>query len=410
MEKYYIYILLDTRKPGNYSYNNYSFDYEPFYVGKGCSNRVITHFYEKSLKIKSHKNNKIKNIIKETGNVPKYEIVLTTHNEEEAYKYETNFIKLIGRSDLKLGPLTNLTDGGDGTRGIIQTEQSNLKRSIAHQGKKHKDETKRRLSDIKTGKKLNLTKEQRINRSKIKQGENNPFYGKKHTEEALNKKRKPVHQIDPNTNEIIETYSSIKEAHEVTGISDVHIGNTCNKRKITAGGFKWQFTDHNFIKPIKSYDRSNYKISEEGLKNISSPVFQIDVDTNVIVAKYLSITEAANFTGCNRDKISATCIRRQKRSGGFKWRYVLPGEENIEIPPIDPSLLKAKDIGGIAKPVVQLDLITLEIINTFKSASEATKLTKIYSISEVCTGNRNKAGGYKWMYKEDYDKIVAELS
>jgi len=34
MNKYYVYVYLDSRKPGKYKYGEYEFDYEPFYVGK----------------------------------------------------------------------------------------------------------------------------------------------------------------------------------------------------------------------------------------------------------------------------------------------------------------------------------------------------------------------------------------
>lgn len=42
----YVYIYLDPRKQGNYKYENYFFDYEPFYVGKGCKNRLYAHLKE----------------------------------------------------------------------------------------------------------------------------------------------------------------------------------------------------------------------------------------------------------------------------------------------------------------------------------------------------------------------------
>ena len=49
---------------------------------------------------------------------------------------------------------------------------------------------------------------------------------------------------------------------------------------------------------------------------------------------------------------------------------------------------------------------TKEIIETFKSISDATRQTGISSsnITSVCKGNRKKAGGYLWAYKKDLKK------
>lgn len=51
------------------------------------------------------------------------------------------------------------------------------------------------------------------------------------------------------------------------------------------------------------------------------------------------------------------------------------------------------------KEVEQIDLITKNIINTFKSLKDAKELTGIKTIGKVCLGQRNKAGGYFWRYK-----------
>ena len=46
---FYVYVYLDPRKPGNYVYGEYSFDYEPFYVGKGSNGRCTIHLCKYNL-------------------------------------------------------------------------------------------------------------------------------------------------------------------------------------------------------------------------------------------------------------------------------------------------------------------------------------------------------------------------
>ena len=60
----YVYVYLDTRKPGKFIYYDLEFDYEPFYVGKGRNNRYKEHLNEKRI-VNKHKSGKINNIIKD---------------------------------------------------------------------------------------------------------------------------------------------------------------------------------------------------------------------------------------------------------------------------------------------------------------------------------------------------------
>lgn len=54
------------------------------------------------------------------------------------------------------------------------------------------------------------------------------------------KQNKPVVQLSLNGIEI-NTFSSMTEAQEKTGIWKNHIGDVCNGKRQTAGGFKWKF-------------------------------------------------------------------------------------------------------------------------------------------------------------------------
>jgi hypothetical protein len=39
--EYYVYIILNPLKSGDFNYEEYHFDYEPFYVGNGKGKRKI---------------------------------------------------------------------------------------------------------------------------------------------------------------------------------------------------------------------------------------------------------------------------------------------------------------------------------------------------------------------------------
>lgn len=156
---FYAYVYLDPRKPGKFKYGEYEFNYEPFYVGKGQGNRLEKHLKEYFQKFDNNKSkiNKIKNIEKNGFKVLviKYQEKLF---EQDALDLETKMIKTIGRIDLGTGPLTNLTDGGDGSSGYV-----------------HKKEDIIRMSKLKKG--ISLTEKHKKNISKATSGRLNPMYG-----------------------------------------------------------------------------------------------------------------------------------------------------------------------------------------------------------------------------------------
>ena len=100
MNKFYVYIMF--RSNGL-----------PFYVGKGSKSRLEDHFRPSQLRTNSYKNNIIKKTLAEIGDVPRVKISEGL-SLEDANNLECLLISLIGRSDLKRGPLINLTDGGEG--------------------------------------------------------------------------------------------------------------------------------------------------------------------------------------------------------------------------------------------------------------------------------------------------------
>lgn len=112
---------------------------EPFYVGKGSGNRYLAHLKESfirndSNKLKVH----ILEKIKRAGLEPIIVKVFESTDEAAVKQVEMQLIAQYGRRDLGLGPLANLTDGGDGSAGAIQDIEARRKKSIASK-KAHAD-------------------------------------------------------------------------------------------------------------------------------------------------------------------------------------------------------------------------------------------------------------------------------
>ena len=196
MSSFYTYCYLDPRKPGDYNYGSYHFDYEPFYIGKGKGDRIKVHLREDAnSSYNPHKVRKIQKIIKETGNNPIIYKLNENLEEQEAHSKEVELIKFIGRNDLKLGPLLNLTDGGEGSSGAIRSPEAIAKAVESRKGYKPSEETKRRISESNIGR--TITEEQRVNLSEahkgIKHSEETKkrlkelSTGRKHTKEAKDK-------------------------------------------------------------------------------------------------------------------------------------------------------------------------------------------------------------------------------
>lgn len=200
--RFYIYAILDTRKPGVYKYGDYEFPFEPFYVGRGTKNRSQNHFSEKILEDGSYKSRLINKIHKETSSLPLVVKLYESITFEESCHLEIVVIKSIGRRNIKTGPLVNMNDGGRGAgKNQIQSEETRRKRSKTLTGIKRSELTKKRISESKSGKTIKkrttpISEEERQRRSDVQKGKKASFKtkrkmsesksGKKHSKERCN--------------------------------------------------------------------------------------------------------------------------------------------------------------------------------------------------------------------------------
>lgn len=140
-------------------------------------------------------------------------------------------------------------------------------------------------------------------------------------------------------------------------------------------------------------------------------VVKIDKFGNYIET-FPSITEAAKSVdgGKNASSISLCCKNKLQFSCGFKWMYLADYEKLIS----ENKKVHIKKIKNAkSRPIVKLD-IDSNYVSKYDSISEATReIGGIYksvlnSISACCTGKQRTAKGYKWLYIEDYEKMIEE--
>lgn len=192
---------------------------EVFYIGKGNTSK---NSHEERYKTSSGRNKMWKSIVAKNNGIFIPEIICYCDTEVEVNRLEKLYIKQYGRRNLGLGTLCNLTDGGDGSVGIIATEETRRKLSIAFSGEKHpnygkklsketclkKSESMKKSDKNLKGKKLPDWWKDKIRDTKY--GEQNPMFGRTGEKHPMSKKI-----IDINTGEI---YNSVTEAAEANGI------------------------------------------------------------------------------------------------------------------------------------------------------------------------------------------------
>lgn len=122
----------------------------PCYVGKGRGNRWL-HHEKRHTNPKQYVNPSLRTIISRNGGTLPKTRTPECLADAEAVELEMFLIADIGKRPL--GPLVNLTDGGDGLSGHVRSPEVREKISIAHTGKKHTQEQRDRMSQSRLGKK-----------------------------------------------------------------------------------------------------------------------------------------------------------------------------------------------------------------------------------------------------------------
>lgn len=162
----------------------------PFYVGKGSGKRWKGHICE-AIKGKDNlKCEKIREIL-DSGNTPIIEKLIENIDDELALLIEQEYILKFGRIDIGTGILTNMTSGGDGppkwedlseeSRDKIRNTLINYTLNFRVVGEDYRNKISNGLKRY--FKENEISEETRKKISKANSGENNPMYGKHHSDE-----------------------------------------------------------------------------------------------------------------------------------------------------------------------------------------------------------------------------------
>ena len=275
---FYVYHLIDPRNK------------IAFYVGKGRGRRLYMHeWYVKNRKIPNnnrHLYNKINKILNTKGYII-YKKVLTNLSHKLSCKKETTDIKRIGRYDLGLGPLCNLTNGGEGCYGRIISEKTKGLISAAQIGKIIPDEIIQKMRKaqskrfhkkserLKIGNGLKRFSDAHPNYRRGQcRGKKNPMYGQIHSRE-----------------------------------SKIKMSKIAKKR----------------LSNPKNHPNYGKHLSKETILKIKStrktkPINQYDLHLNFI-KRWNNSYEIQNELGFHRPNIKSCIKGKTKQSNGFIWKY-----------------------------------------------------------------------------------------
>lgn len=160
-----------------------------------------------------------------------------------------------------------------------------------------------------------------------------------------------------------------------------------------ADNFKWEQLDTasnpNELAEKETKYIYDFKAQEEGYNGDCGGGFQKLVyqynENGILIETYNSLTDIKETLGIDKQRISSACLNSTMYDGSF-WSY---RQLQKIIPKTDLRI----------KAVNQYSL-NQEFIATFKSASEASRLTGISKscITRCCRGERKSSRGFIWNY------------
>ena len=350
-----------------------------------------------------------------------HELIFNTEEERKKILNLIEKIYIIGWNLLDDRYGYNIAEGGsDGNplygKSVEELELINLKNSISTKiwwsslnkeeyenmcrilsenstwwGRKHTEESKKKISDGVKNWNNNLSESDKKIRSDklsiLNSGDKNGMYGKHHsnkTKEEMSKIRKKWwNDLDENESNLMK--QKLKDGHKEywNNISDEDYDRFCKSR---SGELHPMYGKHHSEETKNKISLANRNNSYNVKK-----VAMINIDDNNILKIFESFADANEYMGKNRSDHNINDCARGKHdiAWGYKWRY-LDNELNVKYTEYD--LYKNK--------VAMIDKKNNEIIKLFNSIVDANvylnKNKKDTNIGKCLNGKSKSAWGYKW--------------
>lgn len=273
----------------------------------------------------------------------RHDILAICHTKQMASLIEKHLIAFFDTQNPERG--YNLTSGGEGAPGVIVSDETRALLSKIRKEKGIPVEQQQAMLDglKKSGyTAIPSTKEDMLTAGRKLAGDKHPCYGKRGSKKPKAKR---------------------KYKHSAEWRENIHKG-LVNSEKVQAK---------------------------------KRSVLQIG-DGDVVVARYESITDAADAMGVTKTAISLVCRGVANTACGFFWVY-----EDEELRKAAEELMKQKhSIETIGLPVEQYDM-SGELVAVYASTVEASRQTGFAraGITDCCRGRRKKSHGYVWRYRTE---------
>lgn len=192
----------------------------------------------------------------------------------------------------------------------------------------------------------------------------------------------------------IETYQSVADAAEKTGISASHISSRARGTEFSAGGFIWRFGDAGEVdmNPVLETITHRKKANKEVF---GKKVTQYEM-SGKRVANFSTISDAAKAIGVSNSDISLAINGKGKSAGGFFWKEG-QGPSFIDLSRYEyGEALRTKNR---QRAICQYSKEGM-FLRKFESIRKAAEAIGVHSTTVLgaLKGKQKTAGGYKWEY------------